>query len=100
MIYAVRSADVKHGKLEETFEWAVRVAMYVNGKHGTNLQVLRNVGGPGQRVHWLASYDSLAAYEEMGAKIVADEGYQTLLAELRDKELLGDWEDNLFATVP
>ncbi len=100
MIYAVRSADVKHGKLEETFEWAVRVAAHVNEKQGTNLQVLRNVGGAGQRVHWVATYDSLAAYEEIGAKIVADEGYQALVAELRDKELLGDWEDNLFATVP
>ena len=100
MIYAVRSADVKHGKLEETFEWGVRVAAHVNQKLGTNLQVLRNVGGAGQRIHWVATYDSLAAYEATGVKIVADEGYQVLVAELRDKELIGDWSDNLFATVP
>ena len=100
MIYAVRSADVKHGKLEETFEWAVRAAMHVNGKHGTNLQVLRNVGGAGYRVHWVATYDSLAAYEEAGTNIAADEGYQALVAEALGKDLIGDWGDNLFATVP
>ena len=100
MIYAARSANINHGKLQQAFEWAVRAAAYLNEKHGTNTQVLSNVTGPGQRVHWLTSYDSLAAYEEMGARIFEDEGFQTLVAELREQELIGDWEDHLYATMP
>jgi len=97
MIYFTRSADIKSGKLKEAFEYAVKIAAYVNENHGTNFKVLRNVGGVGQQVHWLATYDSLAAYEAASARILADAGYHAVAAEANG--LIENWEDNIFATL-
>lgn len=84
MITWMRTADVHDGKLEEAFTWAVKVANYVNQKApGSNVKVARNVGGPVFQVHWVAYYESLAAFEKTWKMIEADEGYQELLAEIR-----------------
>jgi hypothetical protein len=100
MIYAVRSADIQHGKLADAFEWAVRVAAYIREKFGTDTQVLRNGNGSFYRVHWMTSYDSLGDYEEMMAKIGEDEGYLALIDELREDYFFANVEDNFYATVP
>ena len=51
------------------------------------MQVVRNVGGPVYQIHWVSTYDSLAAYDRTIKKIEADEDYQELLAEVREQAL-------------
>ena len=88
MITWVRTANMHDGKGQDAFAWAVKVAHYVNGKFsGANVQVVRNVGGPVWQVHWVANYESLAAFEEIMKTLEADSGYLELLGEARDQKL-------------
>ena len=43
----------------------------------------RNVTGSVYQVHWIASTDSLAAFEDLGRRLEADKGYRALLDEVR-----------------
>jgi hypothetical protein len=89
MVTWVRSADIHDGKINEAFTWAVKVAAYINKKFkGADVQVMRNVGGALYQVHWVCSYDSMAAYEELWKKVEGDRGYNSLLTEIRKKRAL------------
>ena len=81
MLYFVRSATIRQGKYEETFQWAVKIAAWVNENYpDVNVRVLRNVSGPGFQVHWVATCESLALFGEISAKLNADPGYQDVIA--------------------
>jgi hypothetical protein len=103
MITLVRSARIQEGAAVETaFEWAVRVAMYTNEKHGLNMQVHRNVAGSVYQVHWALTFESLAQVDELGQKLQADEGYNSMLAEAREQGLFITTSivDNLYQSIP
>ena len=75
--------------MEAAFEWAVKVANYVNDYISeTNVQVVRNIGGSLFQVHWVANYESLAVFEEVMKRIEADSGYRELISEVREQQLL------------
>ncbi len=103
MITLVRSANIQQGTaVEAAFEWAVKVAMYNNEKHGLNMQVQRNVAGPVYQVHWVLTVESLAQLDELGKRMGADEGYNSLLADARERGLfdVASIVDNLYQSVP
>ncbi len=102
MITWVRTASIHDGKLREAFTWAAKVASYVNQKvPGMNLQVTRNIGGPVYQVRWISSLESLAAYEKAARQIESDDGYQALLAEVRQQGALigASVVDSLYETI-
>jgi hypothetical protein len=88
MITSVRSASVHDGKLFDAITFAVKIAKYMREKFSLNTQVSRNVGGPIYQLHWITTYPSLADFEKTGRQVEADEGYRSLLAELRQQNLL------------
>jgi len=103
MITLVRSAKIQEGAaVDAAFEWAVRVAMYTNEKHGVHMQVHRNVAGSVYQVHWALTFESLAQVDELGQKLQADEGYNSLLAEAREQSLFSTSSivDRLYQSVP
>lgn len=103
MITWITSAAINQGKLEEGFQWAVKVANHLNKNiPGHHIQVMRNVEGQRYQVHWIASADSLAAYEEVTKAIEADAGYRELVAEQRQEQLLvaSSLIDTLYASIP
>ena len=81
MITFVRTANIHDGKMQDAMAWAVKTATYISQNLGVNVQVMRNVGGLVSQVHWVSNYASLADFEASMTKIVADAGYQQLLAE-------------------
>jgi hypothetical protein len=88
MITWVRTANIHDGKAQDAFAWAIKVAKYVSANFSeANVQVLRNIGGLVWQVHWVANYESLAAFEEVMKKVEADSGYVELLGEARDQNL-------------
>lgn len=102
MITFVRSATAHDGQIGQAIEWAVRIAKYVNENiEGTNLQVVRNIGGPVYEIHWVANYESLAAFEESFQRMEADPGYRDILAGVREAEVLigATVEDRLYESV-
>ena len=102
MISAVRTASIDNDNFEAALEWSVRVATHVNETFGTNWTVYVNVTGNLREVHWSNDYESLAEYEEIGAKTQADEGFQALVAENRENGYIGraSLVDSLYRSVP
>ena len=101
MVYMVRTIRHQAGKAQEAFQWAVKVATYLNERYPEmNIEVLRNINGFLDYVHWAVRYESLAVFEEVGNKLDEDTGYQDLLAETEGMFVGSSLEDNLYATVP
>jgi hypothetical protein len=102
MITFTRTANIRQGNLEAGFEWAVKVTMVIKQNLGQDFQVHRNVTGSPFQVHWSTTYDSLAAFETIAAKIAEDEDYLALLIEQREHEYLdtSSIQDRLFASIP
>ena len=101
MIYYARSAEILDGKAAAAMEFAVKVASYVNDNYpGLNVQVLRNVSGLVNQVQWVSSYESLAALEEINAKIGADSGYQEIVATAEGLFAARTHATHLYQTVP
>jgi hypothetical protein len=87
MITAVLTANVHDGKMQDAFSVGLKAARYMNEKFGTNMQVNRNVNGPVYQIHFVTTYDSLAAFEKTRKQWEADTGYQEVLTEIRNKGL-------------
>ena len=102
MITTVRSASISPGKIDEGFAFAVEIAHYINENlPGTTVQVLRNIGGKMAQVHWVSTYESLAAYEAYWTKLENDAGFKEKLAEARGNELYvaDSIVDSLYQTI-
>ena len=73
MITLVRTANIHDGKAGEAFTWAIKTVNSVNANiEGVNVQVLRNVGGPTFQLHFVSTYESLAAYDEATKRLEAE----------------------------
>jgi hypothetical protein len=81
MITWVRTANVNNGMFQSAMEWALRASAYVNEKYGTNVSVHMNVAGPVNQLRWVATYESLTAFDDVVMQLLTDEGYAALLAE-------------------
>lgn len=88
MITSVVTADIHDGKLADAFAWAAKAAGYVSKQLGTNLQIARNIGGLLYQVHFVSTFASLAEFEQFSNKLQADPGYQELVTQARQEELL------------
>ena len=79
MIYHARTAMIAPGKAPEAMEFGKKVVAYAKSKHGLTVTFMTQVGGPVGRVGWLTGYESLGAYEQAWAKLMADPGWVKLL---------------------
>jgi hypothetical protein len=101
MITFARTGDFQDGKQPAAMAWAIKVTDYLNEVLGLNIQVMVNVGGKVNQLHWVGTFDTLAAYDEAMEKIAADQGYMELFAEAAAQALFraNSIRDNLFRTV-
>ena len=102
MITQVRTAVVHDGKLPEAVEFGLKVVALLNDKFpDLNIQLIRNVGGPLYELHWVSSTETLASYEEVTKRIEADQGYQELVAEIRQAKVFvaTSLVDRLYETI-
>jgi hypothetical protein len=79
MIYHARTAQIAPGKGPDAMGFGKNVVAYLKSKHGITCNFMTQVGGPVGRVAWLTAYDSLGAYEQTWAKLMADPGWVELL---------------------
>jgi hypothetical protein len=80
MITFIRSAVVMPGKAGEAFAFAHEIAKLITDKVGTAIEVSIPVGGNPSRIAWLAHYDSLAQFETLSARVLADKDYLRAIA--------------------
>ena len=65
MITQVRTAAVHDGKFPEAVEFGLKVVAYISDKFPeSNIQLIRNVGGPIYELHWVSTAETLASYED------------------------------------
>jgi len=101
VVYFVRTASIRAGKAKEALAWAAQIATYVNQKHpGFNVQVLHNVAGPLNQIHWVGTCESLAAFEQIFMKLQTDPSYEALVAGAPELFVEGSAVDNLYRTLP
>ena len=103
MITTMRTANIRRGKAAEAFEWAIKVAIHAKDKCAqvTDLQVVRNIGGPINQLHWIGTYGSMADMEATYKWFDSDAEIQKLIADALARELFEvDAADHIYATVP
>jgi hypothetical protein len=102
MITVVRTASVHDGKMTEAVTWAVNATRYLRDRLGTNTQLARNIGGPVFQLHWVSTYPSLADLERVMRQIETDEGYNSRVAEARQRGLFiaTSIVDSLYESIP
>ena len=101
MITWMRSAVINHGKRAGALAWALEVSAYVNDSFGTNIGVHGNVAGPVNQIHWVATYDSLSAFEEIAGRISQDDGYNRLLEQSSEANYFSthSFKDTLYQSL-
>ena len=102
MIYVTRTVKVSSmSKFQLAVQWGVRLAAYLNETYGTNYQLLHGVGGEGLQLHWIVTFDSLAAMEEHTTARDGgqDEGYAAFLVEMNQEGLFAGWEDHIYRVM-
>lgn len=69
----MRSLEIQPGKDEEAFEFAQRVAKYINEKSpGETMEVWRCLSSSLRRLHFVGSYDSLAVFDKIDVWMASD----------------------------
>ena len=102
MITQVRTAAVHDGKFPEAVEIGLRVVALINDKFpDLNVQLIRNVGGPIYELHWVSTAETLAGYEDLTQRLEADQGYQELVAGIRQAKVFvaSSLVDRLYETI-
>ena len=81
MVYFVRSSKFIRSRGQEAIEWALKVADYISSKYDIELEVLMNVTGPQNELHWMSHNGSVGAFEEGFLKLTSDQEYQNMLGD-------------------
>jgi hypothetical protein len=97
MYYFVRTATIGQGMEMPAVEFAALVSEHINKTYpGHSIQVLRNVGGAQDKLHWFGTYESLDATENLMAQLLEDEEYGTMVADATEAGLFTLIEDSYF----
>jgi hypothetical protein len=99
MIAITRTASIAPGKTGNAVDFGHQVAKYIEDKHGVKLEVLMPIGGNPARIAWHARYESLAQWEALTAKLLADKKYMQLVSKHSDVFLPGSVRDSFWRAI-
>ena len=99
MITITRTASIAPGKTGNAIAFGHQVAKYIKEKHGTSLEVMMPIGGNPARIAWYTRYESLAQWEALTGKLLADKDYLALTAKHSDTFLPGSVHDHIWRTI-
>lgn len=99
MVYFVRSARVIVSRSKEAVEWALKVADYIDKNFSTAVEVLMNVTGPQNELHWIARKESVGEFEKTMVQLLADPDYLEMLTEGQELLVDGSTVDHYFRSV-
>lgn len=99
MITFTRSASIAPGKTGEAITFAHQMAKLIKEKYGTTLELLVPIGGNPNRIAWYARYESLAQWEALANKLIADTEYMGAIAKNSATFLPGSVYDEIWRTL-
>jgi hypothetical protein len=77
MYYSVTTATVIPGKRFAAVEHMKKMVKLFDEKYGIPAEILGNEAGEMYKYHFVATYESMAQYEEVNDKLDADEEFGT-----------------------
>ena len=99
MIAFTRTASVAPGKLGSAVAFAREIAAHFQKTYDVKLEVLMPIGGNPNRISWAARYDSLATWESLGNKMLADPVYMAMVTQGSENFIAGSVEDSIWRTL-
>ena len=99
MITFVRTAAVAPGKMADAMTFNQQVTKLAKDKFGLEVHASTPIGGNPGRMAWTTSYPSLAEFDAMSIKLIADTDYQKLLAANVTTFVPGSVHDELWRSV-
>ena len=99
MITFIRSASIAPGKTSDALAFANQIGRHIKENYGVTVELLMPVGGNPNRIAWRAQYESLAQWEAMAAKLLADTEYLGTIAKNSATFLPGSVHDEIWRTI-
>lgn len=99
MIVFTRTASIAPGMMMPAQAFGREIAGFIKDKNGTDVELLLPWGGNPNRIGWSARYASLAAMETAVAALLADRGYQELVASGGGNFVAGSLHDEIWRTI-
>jgi hypothetical protein len=99
MITFVRSASIAPGKTGEAIAFGQQIGRHIKERYGISVELLMPVGGNPYRIAWRAQYQSLAQWEDLAPKLLADAEYMGMIAKNSATFLPGSVRDELWRTI-
>ncbi len=99
MIRFYRSATIAPGKMSGAMAFAREVAKYVKANTGVDVHIGMPIGGNPHRIGWSGQFPTLAAYDDMSTKLLADVKYQEMVARAGDNFVADTTRDELWRVL-
>ena len=102
MFVVARTIEIRDGKEMPAVEHALKIASYLKESLDWDVQVMRNVSGQLNQIHWVVNFESMAEYEAESNRAVGDETLGQMIAEGGEMELYhgNTARDSFFRTIP
>ncbi len=98
-IIFVRKAEIQSGKDLAGLEMAKKFASHIEETHGTEVQLLRQIGGNPRLIAWTSRHENLGEFEANMGKIETDAAYQKMVQEASNIFKDGSLEDQLLQII-
>lgn len=101
MITVVRTTPFFQGKEREAMEWSIQAEKILREKCSWKGQIMVNISGPVNQVHWVSTYASLAESEAWDKEMQKNDAMQNLLKEAGERNLFesSGVKDHFYSTV-
>jgi len=99
MITFVRTVSIAPGKFAEMMAFSHQVMKHLKDKIGIQITLTMPIGGNPNRIAYVSTYPSLAEFEALSTKMLADADYQKLVAANAPNIIAGSVHDELWRSV-
>jgi len=99
MITITRTVSIAPGKSANAVAFALQIGRFLRDKYGATVEARMPIGGNPLRVAWSGQYESLAQWESVTAKMLADKDYIELVASQGDTFLPGTVHDDIWRSI-
>ena len=99
MISFIRTAAIAPGKAAAASAFAAKILDYYKTHYGTQLELMRPIGGNPSRIAWVGRYESLAAFDAVSLKSQSDQKYLELIGSAADLFIAGSVHDEIWRSA-
>jgi hypothetical protein len=96
MITVIRTAAALPGETAEALAWAKEIAALIRRITGKDQVVATAFAGMLAEIAWIGHYDSVAQYDELRTKVLADGNYMEALKKARNLFMPGSDRDQVW----